>query len=391
MSVPWAGSTQEFADLLTALGALAEAAARLGTLLLAWLTALLAPVWQWLTAFVADTLAHILSMPLRETIGVTALALLVERLVGWPAPLQRAIGHPVEWIGGMIGELEARLNRHEVLSAAGLKLRGLATVLFVLAFWVLVALLTVLLLRLVLPDPWHRVGEALPAGVFLAQKSLRDHVRDVLAALRRTPEDPAPARRAVGRIVGRDTAEMDESGVVRAAVESLAENTSDGIVAPAFWLALFGLPGIVAYKVINTADSMIGHRDPHLVHFGWAAARLDDLFNLLPARLSGLLYATAAALTSPPAGARALHAMWRDAGRHVSPNAGWPEAALAGALDIALGGPRSYRGRVVDLPWMGDGRRELAAGDIAAALALYGRMLTMTLVLAFVLWLYLPG
>jgi adenosylcobinamide-phosphate synthase len=177
-------------------------------------------------------------------------------------------------------------------------------------------------------------------------------------------------RKAVAEIVGRDTSELDRGGVARAGIESLAENTSDGVVAPVFWLLLLGLPGLVLYKAINTADSMVGHRDARYLEFGWASARLDDLVNLVPARLTALLFAFAAMFVGGSEGAAALRAAWRDAPSHVSPNAGWPEAAMAGALGLVLGGPKSYDGRKIDLPKMGDGRVPEPA-DIGRALQLY--------------------
>jgi adenosylcobinamide-phosphate synthase len=183
----------------------------------------------------------------------------------------------------------------------------------------------------------------------------------------------AAGRAAVAHIVGRDTATLDEAGVARAAIESLAENFSDGVVAPAFWMMIAGLPGAAVYKTINTADSMIGHRTERHEAFGWAAARLDDLINLPAARLSALLIVMAAAALGPERAAAAWRATWRDAHRHRSPNAGYPEAAMAGALGLALGGPRVYGGAAVNDGLMGDGRREATAADIRAALALYRR------------------
>ncbi len=178
---------------------------------------------------------------------------------------------------------------------------------------------------------------------------------------------------------------LDESGVSRAALESLAENASDGIVAPAFWFALGGLPGLALYKAINTADSMIGHRSERYLHFGWASARLDDLINLPASRLCGALFAAAAWTLNAEAARNAVDAMRRDADRHVSPNAGWPESALAGALDIRLGGPRAYSGHAVDLPTMGHGRADLDRNDIRRGLKLYDRAMTVLCVLAIIL------
>jgi adenosylcobinamide-phosphate synthase len=212
------------------------------------------------------------------------------------------------------------------------------------------------------------------ATTLLAQFDLYRHVRAVYVGLEAGIDK---GRQAVSRIVGRDPEQLDESGVTRAAIESLAENASDAVVAPAMFLALFGLPGIALYKVVNTADSMLGHKSPRFIDFGWASARLDDLVNLIPARLTGLLFAGAASLTNPAAAADALARMWYDARRHVSPNAGWPEAAMAGALNIRLGGPRSYDGALVELPWLGNGRIDLDRRDIRRALRLFSQMITL--------------
>ena len=206
---------------------------------------------------------------------------------------------------------------------------------------------------------WGWIVESLAAFALIAQRGLYLHVRDVAVALRRDGLDGG--RRAVAHIVGRDPEALDAHGVCRAAIESCAENFADGVVAPVFWYLVAGLPGLAVYKAVNTLDSMIGHRSGDYRAFGAASARLDDAVNLLPARLSGLT-AALAALATPGADARAaLAAMRRDAGNHTSPNAGWPEAAFAGALGIALAGPRSYGGGTVGGAWMGDGRAGLRA------------------------------
>ena len=208
----------------------------------------------------------------------------------------------------------------------------------------------------------------LMASTLIAQRSLYQHVARVRSAF--ADGGLAEARRAVSMIVGRDPDQLDEAGVCRAAIESCAENFSDGVVAPVFWLALLGLPGLIAYKAINTANSMIGHRSPRYESFGWAAARLDDLVNLIPARLSGLLVAAVA----PVAGgttATALKVMWRDAAKHRSPNAGWPESAMAGALGLALAGPRRYGERIVDDVFLNaEARKDAMPDDIGRALDL---------------------
>ena len=331
--------------------------------------------------------ALLTAWPLRETLQTALLALAIERIIGWPGFLQKLTGHPVEWMGGMIGRLEKKWNDPRA-SFAMRRFRGMVMMAALILFWGVLAWLLHRALNMALGQ-YGWLAEALAASSLLAQSALRRHVRDVADALAEHPGDLNPARRAVGRIVGRFTDEMDESKVAHAAIESLAENTSDGIVAPAFWLALAGLPGMVIYKLVNTGDSMVGYRSERFLAFGWAAARLDDLMNLIPARLTGLLLAMAAAITSPAAGARALHVMWRDGRKHVSPNAGWPEAAMAGALDITLGGPRSYPGGVTaDFPHLGDGRERLTRRDIHRALSLYGQMLTMMLLLGFFFWLF---
>ncbi len=235
--------------------------------------------------------------------------------------------------------------------------------------------------------PFGFLAVALLASSLIAQRSLHQHVARVALALER--EGVAAARTAVSHIVGRDTATLDEAAVARAAIESLAENFSDGIVAPAVWLAVGGLAGGAIYKAINTADSMIGHRTPRHEAFGWAAARLDDLVNLPASRLSALLLIAAAAMTTRSAASNAWRAMRRDASRHRSPNAGYPEAAMAGALGLSLAGPRVYGGVHVDDAPMGNGRREANAADIRAALALYRRadaiLIAMLAVLSIVL------
>ncbi len=295
-----------------------------------------------------------------------ALSLLVERFAGFPDAIYRLIGHPVEWMGRWLTSLELWLNRPGVPQREGL-LRG-AAALGLLLLPVLAASLAIHLLLSQFTFGW--IIEALIATVFMAQKSLRDHVTAVADGLDVGIEE---AREAVARIVGRDPAQLDESGVSRAALESLAENFSDGVVAPVLWYVLLGLPGIALYKAINTADSMIGHRTERYRDFGWAAARLDDVVNLPASRLTAVLIGAAARMPF----ASVWETVRRDAPRHLSPNAGWPEAALAAGLDIRLGGPRSYDGLSVDLATMGDGRDELSRDDIRGGLALYDRALSL--------------
>ena len=302
--------------------------------------------------------------PLTPLIGFVALIL--DRVVGYPSLLQSLIGHPVQWIGALIDLMDRLLNKPSEPEPVR-RLLGGVTVIVAVAVALIVTVPVTVLLR---DWTYGWVVEALLATPLLAQKSLRQHVEAVADGLDRGLLE---GRKAVSRIVGRDPAGLDRAGVSRAAIESLAENASDGVVAPAFWLLLFGLPGIAAYKAINTADSMIGHLSDRHRAFGWAAARLDDLVNLPASRLCGLFFALAAW----PKWWLPLRSMWRHASLHVSPNAGWPEAAVAGALAIRLGGPRNYGGHTVDLAWIGDGRENLAARDIRRALKLYRRMLTV--------------
>ncbi len=295
-------------------------------------------------------------------------------MVGYPDRLVRAIGQPVIWIGNLIDLLDHGLNRAHLSVgddnqvATGSRGPGVFALLVLLAV-VGVAAFAVQSALLLLP--FGIIAAAAAASSLLAQRSLYDHVARVAAALESGGAEAG--RSAVSHIVGRDTTALDEAGVARAAIESLAENFSDGVVAPALWLAVGGLPGGALYKAANTADSMIGHRTPMYEHFGWAAARLDDLLNLPASRLSALLLVAAATLTSGASAANAWEAIRRDASRHRSPNAGYPEAAMAGALGLKLAGPRVYGGVSVDDAFMGDGRRDATAADIRAALALYRR------------------
>ena len=302
------------------------------------------------------------------SLAVTAGALLIEAGLGYPDALFRAFRHPVTWIGALIARLERALNRPTLSGAARRGNGGLTLGVLLLAGTVPAAALQ-LVLAMALPRGLGALVLACLAATLLAQRSLHTHVRAVADGL--TQGGVAGGRAAVAHIVGRNPASLDEAGVARAAIESLAENFSDGVVAPALWCGLLGLPGIVGYKAVNTADSMIGHRTPRYGDFGWAAARLDDVVNLPASRLAALWLILAAAL-QPGASARdAQRAVRRDARRHRSPNAGWPEAAVAGALGLRLAGPRVYGETRVADAWMGDGRAEANAADIHRALALY--------------------
>ena len=303
-----------------------------------------------------------------DTLPILAGALLIEAALGYPDALFRAIRHPVVWAGTLIAALDRRWNR-PALSAAARRRNGVAAVaVLVLAATLPAGLVQAVLLALL---PWAAAIPllALLAASLPAQRSLEQHVRAVAEGLER---GGLPAgRAAVSRIVGRDPERLDEAGVARAAIESLAENFSDGVVAPALWCGLLGLPGACLYKAVNTADSMIGHRTPRHEAFGWAAARLDDLINLPASRLTALWLLLAAALLPGADPAGAWRAVRRDARRHRSPNAGWPEAAMAGALGLRLAGPRIYGSVRVEDGWMGDGRAEATAADLRRALRLY--------------------
>jgi adenosylcobinamide-phosphate synthase len=316
------------------------------------------------------------------TVALTFITMLVELWVGYPATLHRAIGHPVTWMGRLIAWLDRALNR-ETATPQARRAAGVAAVLVLLA---IVGALAFLVQSALLRLPFGILATALVASTLVAQRSLHRHVADVAAALE--TGGVAAGRQAVAHIVGRDTGKLNAAGVARAAIESLAENFSDAIVAPVFWMAIGGLPGAALYKAINTADSMIGHRTPRHQAFGWAAARLDDLVNVPASRLSALLLVAAAALSGNGAGA-AWRAVCRDAGKHRSPNAGYPEAAMAGALGLSLAGPRVYGGTPVEDAFMGDGRREAAAADIRRALELYRAADAILIVLLGVLALAL--
>jgi adenosylcobinamide-phosphate synthase len=300
-----------------------------------------------------------------DTLPILALALALEAAAGYPDALYRAVGHPVTWIGRLIGALDRHLNRG---SATQQRVAGIASLLILIAIVGGAALAASALACLAGPLG-GLVIVAIACASLPAQRSLHDHVARVAAGLRR--DGLAGGRREVAMIVGRDPESLDEAGICRAAIESLSENFSDGIVAPAVWIGIGGLAGGVLYKAINTADSMIGHRTPRHEDFGWASARLDDLVNLPASRLSAGLIIAAAACHRGASASGAWRAVRRDAGRHRSPNAGWPEAAMAGALGLRLAGPRVYGAVRVEDAWMGDGRAEAGPEDVERALALY--------------------
>jgi adenosylcobinamide-phosphate synthase len=308
-----------------------------------------------------------LPLDLSTNLAVLAGALLVEAAVGYPTWLFRAIRHPVVWIGSLFGWLDGRLN-HD--SAPDPKRREAG----VLALVIILAIVLAPTAALQVVATWQLGITGLLilvplASSLFAQRSLFTHVRMVADSLESRGLDAG--REAVSHIVGRNPQSLDEAGVVRAAIESLAENFSDAVVAPALWCGLLGLAGLTGYKAINTADSMIGHHTPRHGAFGWASARLDDLINLPASRLASFWLVLAASIHPQAEAAAARRAVWRDARNHRSPNAGWPEAAMAGALGLRLAGPRVYGATRVDDAWMGDGRSEACVADLRRALLLY--------------------
>ncbi len=286
------------------------------------------------------------------------LAMLLDALLGEPKALWNRWPHPAVLMGRAVGCMDKRFNagpHRRAKGAAAMGALGLAA----LALGQLIALV---------PD--FGVLEVIVTAILLAQKSLVQHVRAVADALRLSLPG---GRFTVSMIVGRDTAALDQAAVSRAAIESAAENLSDGVIAPAFWFLIAGLPGLMLYKITNTADSMIGHRTPRHEEFGWAAARFDDLLNLIPARLTAALIALSHGHTDPAP-------ILRDAPLHRSPNAGWPEAAMAVVLDVALSGPRAYHGKTTDFPWVHpEGNRQPGPDQIDAACAALWRAWAMML------------
>ena len=294
-----------------------------------------------------------------------ASGLAVDAWVGDMPRLFARVPHPIVLAGRAIAFFDRKLNR-DIRSEASRRVRGAITVIVLVGGAAAVGLAVERLCRGSLVGA---LAEILLIAILVAQRSLFDHVAAVAGAL--AQGGLGAGREAVRHIVGRDPASLDVHGVARAAIESLAENFSDGVVAPVFWFLLLGLPGLFAYKMTNTLDSMIGHATPHYRAFGWAAARLDDFANLAPARISGMLIAAAALFSATSRPSRALAITLRDARKHRSPNAGWPEGAMAGALGLALAGPRRYGEAVVADPWIGEGTARATPADIGRALALY--------------------
>ena len=292
-------------------------------------------------------------------------AWIIEVLFGYPEWLYRRIRHPVVWLGNVIGGLELRCNKPQF----GKNLRyvlGMATATFAVALAVIVGICVSLLMP---PSAMGFWVEAMIASSLLCCRGLHEHVAAVRDSL--VKGNLAAARTAAGKIVGRETSGLSQERITSASTESLFENASDGVIAPLFWGALLGLPGIAAYKAINTLDSMLGHRDARYAAFGKFAARLDDVANFVPARLSGML--VAAASLKP----EAFRVMWRDARKHRSPNAGWPESAAAGSLGVRLSGPRAYGETIADEPWLNANARSPEPTDLRGALALYRKAMAL--------------
>ena len=304
-------------------------------------------------------------MNLSDTACLLLAAMLLDAVIGDPRWLYRTVPHPVVVMGRVLAFFDRQLNR-PAFGVPGRRAAGaVCTVAIVASFSVLGALVSAGL------DRWWGGFwvEAFLVSVLIAQNSLYRHVADVARALEHGGVDAG--RSAVAHIVGRDSESLDAHGVARGAVESLAENFGDGVAAPILWGLLLGLPGVVAYKALNTADSMIGHLDHRYRDFGWAAARLDDLANWVPARIAGVLLAVAGIHLGAARMAHGLRVMWQDGGAHRSVNAGFPEGAMAGALDLRLAGPRRYQGVVTADPWLGGGAAEATAGDIRRGLRVY--------------------
>ena len=299
--------------------------------------------------------------------GLLLGAMALDAVMGEPRWLWSRVPHPAVLMGRLIGWADIRFNTGPRWHNGVLVVMGLVAG---------AALLGVVIEALPLGWLWSLIGGA----ILLAQKSLVQHVQAVADGLR---YGVGEGRRAVAMIVGRDTRDMDEPAIARAAIESAAENFSDGVIAPAFWFLVGGLPGILVYKIVNTADSMIGYRTPRHEEFGWAAARLDDVLNWVPARITAGLIALAFW------SGRAVDVVRQDAGLHRSPNAGWPEAAMAGVLDVALSGPRSYHGQSRDFPWVnGSGERQIGAAEIERAISVLWRVWAVVAACTLVLALF---
>jgi len=306
-----------------------------------------------------------ISYPSFDPLWLLLGALALDGYVGDMTRLFNVVKHPVVWIGDLISVLERKLNR-DGRSEINRSIRGFVVVCFIVSLCFFIGWMVSWLGQ---HYPFGWVLELFLVVSLVAQRSLFTHVRRVRTALKN--KGLSAGREAVSHIVGRDPDQLDEAGVARAAIESLAENFGDAVVAPVFWYVLFGFPGLLIYKACNTMDSMIGHKSDRYKSFGFTAARLDDILNLIPARLSGFWIIIASLFIPTSAPIKGLKVMFRDAGKHRSPNAGWPEGAMAGVLDIRLAGPRKYREGQANDPWVGDGNADIGPKEIRSALQVY--------------------
>ena len=314
---------------------------------------------------------------------VLLLALLIDRSIGDPDWIWRKVPHPVAAFGAGIKWFETRFNRKSMSPRRRKWFGIIAILILLLASFVVGFFIHKLLLGL---RGAGVIIEALVASIFIAQKSLVDHVGKVKKAFKQG--SLVEARNAVSLIVGRETKNLDESAVCRAAIESLAENSSDGVVAPVFWFLILGLPGLFCYKLVNTADSMIGYKDERFKDFGWASARLDDVVNFIPARLTAfIVILTSGLFINREAAAKSLEVVRKDARHHHSPNAGFPECAFAGALDVKLLGPRIYSGKAVDEPFQNEAGKMAGPDDICRAIRLFNRSMDVLFFIILLLFL----
>lgn len=328
-----------------------------------------------MTTFIA-IITYAIPLAIATRAVILACALIADAIIGEPDILWRRIPHPVVLFGRLIHRISRSWHSHKI-TANRRRNRGVMAIILLVLIAVLIgtgfAMSAKFISDFFITGLWPIITiEIVIVTMLLAGRSLDQHVRQVAHAL--TNDSLKTARQAVSMIVGRNPEELDEPAICRASIETTAENLSDGVVAPAFYYLIFGLPGILAYKMINTADSMIGYKSSRWFAFGWAAARLDDLVNLIPARLTGFIIVIAALMPNPKSAIRAMHIMWRDARLHRSPNAGWPEAAMAGALDIVLAGPRKYGARMSKDKPLNQTGRIAESGDIYAALGYLWRV-----------------
>ena len=292
------------------------------------------------------------------------IALCIDRLIGWPNFLFRRFSHPVVGIGHLISFFERHLNK-TTWSTSLRRTTGFLTLLFLMVGF---AILGFFILLLIPEGPLGVLVTSLLVWPFIAAKSLANHVEAVAEPL--VTHDLKAARHAVSMIVGRNSNNLDSNDIARAALESLAENTSDGVTAPLFWGVLLGFPGVLIYKFVNTADSMIGYKSERYRDFGWASARIDDLVNYIPARLTSFMYAVISRNTL-----RVLRITFRDASQHRSPNAGWPETSVAASIGVKLSGPRIYEGVKTNDPWLNNDGRDPTGSDLFSGLKLFDRFL----------------